>query len=106
MRDTKHTPGPWHVIDFAGFRSIHNEPFYCAVNLLDEAYCENAEANAKLAAAAPTMLEALQRALNIVDLWGAGQHGTITPKECHEGELQALQKMENEIRSAINKALN
>lgn len=57
---SKFTPGPWHVVEYAGFYDLQQDPFYSDEdNLLDEAKNDNAEYNAKLAAAAPDLLEAL-----------------------------------------------
>lgn len=56
--------------------------------------------NAKLIAAAPDMLEALEGVLRIKDLYlPAGPF-----REEHEGEAEALSKMINAIEQAIKKA--
>lgn len=57
---TKFTKGPWHPIEFSGFFNIQDKPYYEAKNILNRDDCEQAEANALLCAAAPTMYEALQ----------------------------------------------
>jgi len=46
------------------------------------------------------MIEAIQYALNLIDLWGAGQYGTVSAD--HEGEMQALKNMELKLRSALS----
>lgn len=45
------------------------------------------------------MEEAIRYAINIKDLWSAGQAGTVSAD--HEGELQALQKMEDLFTQAL-----
>lgn len=45
------------------------------------------------------MREALHCAINIVDLWGASQHGTVSAD--HEGEMHALLEMESKIREGL-----
>lgn len=68
MRQTKHTPGPWSVLWSSNtFPSIHAGPTSVPVASLyahtpsrsDRDIFENAEANARLIAAAPELLEAL-----------------------------------------------
>jgi hypothetical protein len=59
---TKHTPGPWYSgIDdwcvYAGTRNAPNQPY-----VVREMAAQNREANARLIAAAPDMLEALKAA--------------------------------------------
>lgn len=60
---TKHTSGPWYYSNYAGTFMLQDGPYY-EDNLIlsyDEAFSdidmETAEANAKLAAAAPDLLE-------------------------------------------------
>lgn len=69
MTDTKHTPGPWTIDerDYAGvkwdaiIRNRDNDPVAC-VGMAG--YAQNtSEANARLIAAAPDMLEELRDAL-------------------------------------------
>ena len=64
---TKHTPGPWFAVDYAGSFCIQSGPTYEDKDLLSydsfsgQKYCvsiDTAEANATLAAAAPDLLEA------------------------------------------------
>ena len=58
----KHTRGPWFAVNYACFWNIQREDFYNDKdNLLDETICPDAEANAKLIAAAPDLLEALKK---------------------------------------------
>ena len=67
---TKHTSGPWYYSNYAVTFMLQDGPYY-EDNLIlsyDEAFSaidmETAEANAKLAAAAPELLEALQNIEN------------------------------------------
>lgn len=55
---TKHTPGPWHVVQYACFNSIQSVPMYGEFDLLNSDDCEKAEANAQLASTAPELIEA------------------------------------------------
>lgn len=48
------------------------------------------------------LLEACKKAISLLDLWGAWQYGTIS--ENHEGEMQALSKMEEQLKIAIKNA--
>ena len=55
-----HTPGPWYAIEYAGMWGIQSVDEYSQDNnLLDMENDDRAEANAKLIAAAPDLLEAL-----------------------------------------------
>jgi hypothetical protein len=61
MKDNKYTPGPWFAVEYAGYFNIQSQDGYGEkYNLLDREEDENAEANAKLIAASPDLLEALQ----------------------------------------------
>ncbi|GAO43774.1 hypothetical protein [Flavihumibacter petaseus] len=51
-----HTPGPWFPVEFGGYWNIHDEPFYEGTNLLDKESSDQADVNAKLAAAATQLL--------------------------------------------------
>jgi len=64
MSDLKHTKGPWKLSDVDG-KTIHVDgKIICRLPLrVDEA--QEVEANFKLLAAAPELLEALQELLNI-----------------------------------------
>lgn len=62
---------------------------------------EEARANAKLYAAAPDLLAAVEKALEIKQLWfPAGDYSVE-----HEGEAQALQSMFSALEAAYKKAL-
>jgi len=57
--NTKHTPGPWYPVNYAGLMHIQDGPFYTDKNILDDEYVgeEEVEANGLLAAAAPDLLD-------------------------------------------------
>lgn len=56
----KYTKAPWVAVQYANFWNLQKEGFYSDTdNLLDEDKNIDAEANAKLAAAAPELLHAL-----------------------------------------------
>lgn len=92
----KHTPGPWHVINYAGFNAIQSEPFYGDTDLLDEGKTENANENAKLAASAPDLLEALEYiASNLqgaIDIAYSPEEAEQTAGKCIEVALEAIKK--------------
>ena len=63
-----HTPAPWHPVKFTYWWELKNGPSYTATNILQyhDGRCpeHEAEANARLAAAAPELLEACEEALS------------------------------------------
>ena len=54
------TPGPWYAVEYAGFADIQDGPFYGDDNIFNAECDDRFLANAKLAASAPDMLEALK----------------------------------------------
>ena len=73
MSEHKHTPGPWYALglDFAKtkvWEVVAGPKSDTVVEL--SLFSENAEADAKLIAAAPTMLEALRRIVRHQDIIG------------------------------------
>lgn len=66
--EQNHTPGPWFAVEYSGYYNLHDSDQYGATNILDEDECARAEHNAKLAAAAPELLEALQRLLIFMEV--------------------------------------
>jgi hypothetical protein len=71
----KHTPGPWINADgFIHSEATEDRPFICQLhncfvandNSVGFAEADNTEANAKLIAAAPELLEALEAIIRIV----------------------------------------
>lgn len=75
MVEFKGTPGPWRVSekvgDFIHIRHDNNEPGAMSLNLTHvtarSSWSQEAEANARLIAAAPELLEALQECLGWVN---------------------------------------
>lgn len=71
MSDVKYqfkgTPGPWHPIDYAGHINIQTAPFYGELDLLDADNVghEIMTANGHLACAAPELLEACIKSLEV-----------------------------------------
>lgn len=59
--ETKHTKGEWFPVEFAGIWMLMDSPMYESIDVLNADYVgeEKAKANAKLAAAAPDLLDAL-----------------------------------------------
>lgn len=56
-----YTKGEWVAVQYGPFWNIQKEDYYSDKdNLLDEQVCPDAEANAKLIAAAPDLLEVLK----------------------------------------------
>lgn len=72
MTQFKGTPGPWEVSEKRGdlidIRHENNEPGAMSLNLAQvvarQSWLKEAEANARLIAAAPELLEALQLIMN------------------------------------------
>lgn len=86
MKQTKHTPGPWTVYtppEMIHMRTIIVGPKYMIQNVLPQ--------DARLIAAAPELLEALESLLTI-------NTSSVTPS------LSLVSKTLNEARNAINKA--
>jgi hypothetical protein len=100
-----HTPGPW-TLSFGGSITDHGFTVTNGADVIAERwpyYIRNqAElaANARLIAAAPELLAALEAAMRISDLW--------MPPECfppeHQEEAAALAAMAEKIKGAIEKA--
>jgi hypothetical protein len=108
---TKHTPGPWKI--FEGWGADKRRPVIVdSIPDVDGKFVGNCicytastnpdiEANAKLIAAAPELLNACKAAMRILDLWGAN--------DCPEDsdlfeENRALFMMQNAFEMAIAKA--
>lgn len=62
-----YTKGEWFPVQYANFWEIQIGRFYGDVSLTNEESCPDAEANAKLMAAAPDLLEALKEVVRISD---------------------------------------
>lgn len=111
MSESKLTPGPWLITPDGAFVYALNERgtnvFWTHVQRgwkgKDAEFrtsSEEVEANAKLIAAAPCLLEALQALEQIKDIW--------LPQEAEEGfaeEMYVLHKARNNMLAAIAKAI-
>lgn len=69
MSNTKHTPGPWINTKeqgklFGSFNAVNDEANKVTIAIVYGSNIEEAEANAKLIAASPDLLEALDELLN------------------------------------------
>lgn len=105
----KHTPGPWRLSNtisayeckrrkiVASEESAESGTGICEVYGIED---ECNVANARLIAAAPEMLEALQSAMRIKDLWLP--IGDVSDE--HAEELKALSLMAMKFESVIKKA--
>ena len=101
MAQFKGTPGPWRVSEKRGnlidIRHENNEPGTMSLNLAQivarQSWLKEAEANARLIAAAPELLEALQMALEWID---AVPSDTLLPA------MPGFDR--DEVNSIINKA--
>ena len=74
MTDTTHTPGPWRVLHKRGVFLMDTETL--AIGMADRHRKEHV-ANARLMAAAPDMLAALQEVLPLAENWGHPDHPGI-----------------------------
>ena len=79
MKDAKHTPGPWQI-GYPGVKSQGNYIADCDVSYVFPD--DEKRANARLIAAAPDLLAALERCLPFVDRIRANSGG--------DGNLTAL----------------
>ena len=66
MSKFKHTPGPWYAERYKGLVSNESLEIICQFFSRHEDDFRNSEANAKLIAAAPDMLEALESIQDIL----------------------------------------
>ncbi|MDO9345069.1 MAG: hypothetical protein Q7T99_16450 [Pseudomonas sp.] len=106
--ETKHTPGPWLIQDSTVYALNERRPpvnrFHASV---DSGYdnCdkrisrEEVNANAKLIAAAPDLLEALEAFERIKDIWLPAE-----AEEQHAEEMYVLHMARNNMLAAIAKA--
>ena len=92
FKEFKGTKGEWYAVEYAGTYIIQDEGTYEGENILDEDVVGTsaAESNAKLIAAAPNLLQALQELYYLVS--ELPEEGSI---------IEALAK----AKAAIEKAL-
>jgi predicted dienelactone hydrolase len=80
---SKHTPGPWHHVICEGTSRImsesgpDNQVFVCGMSFGDDTTLETLEANAKLIARAPKLLDACERAEFILRRISEGDHRAL-----------------------------
>ena len=95
---SKHTPGPWVVVGrltkYVEARLVGRliqEVAACGPTMADEGYGQHQEANARLIAAAPDLLEALQ---DVDALWmhNSIAHGDGKIGPLHEKVIAAIAK--------------
>lgn len=100
MINFKGTKTDWHAIEFAGIIILKDEEFYEGKNILDydDVGQVVADANAKLAIAAPVLLKALEK---IVEM--NRQHAEDEYGDAEKAESWACVTV---ARKAINKALS
>ena len=88
MKTTNHTPAPWIVKnkdEVFGARKSYNIGTFCVASC--QGYKEEREANARLIAAAPELLGALQ---TVLDYWvDFGEIGCQTLEEAREAIAKA-----------------
>lgn len=97
MTQFKGTPGPWRVSEKRGdlidIRHENNEPGAMSLNLAQvvarQSWLKEAEANARLIAAAPELLEALQMIMN---------GDFYMPKESADAARAAIAKAKGETK--------
>lgn len=95
-----HTPGPWLFCDDSGpHRNIWAEARMIARVDGDEVDCEAADANARLIASAPELLQALERAVALI-AWEL-KHDVTNEWPNASGIKQEIEKA---ARAAIAKA--
>lgn len=90
----KHTKGPWHSVQYGPYFIIQSDEFYGDTQLLSLEETPNAEANAKLAAAAPELLEALKEMLRHTD------------GNCSEQPTRTMSEAEEQAKKAILKSIS
>lgn len=93
---SKHTPGPWDC-EWQEVRAtgIQGNPVICFMQDWVDEFHEEREANARLIAAAPDLLEALNR----INEWCC-----FATEEDISARLMALQQIGQAAREAIEKA--
>lgn len=110
MKEFKHTPGPWEAsftnclggtADYCRIRPLNQEMFgihssleIATMNLMDEA---EQQSNARLIAAAPDLLEALQTSYDVFDSTEIGHH----MHDCDCSQCAFVTTRDNAVRKAI-----
>lgn len=97
---SKHTPGPWMVAEkfnCADVRAV-NGPYVASCNVSMAIDWKEKEANARLIAAAPELLEVLQSAVT------CGMVPSSTAADGGANKHSEWVRVADQIRAAINKA--
>lgn len=115
----KHTPGPWQVshsgyanapfVIFAGTRKPNYESHFplSGVNAIAEIFHDESEqhdeqaANARLIAAAPEMLEALEDCLSLIEFYAERE---MNAPANHQEAVRETRESLRKYRAAIKKA--
>lgn len=91
MTEAKHRPGPWQACNYDGrCRVILGDDMRIAVVLGDH---DESAANARLIAAAPDLLEALERCLNFIENTESEMGDTL---ECGDKARAAIARAKGE----------
>ena len=96
--NTQHTPGPWRI-GIQNYHAIITGPHGLPVARTQACHDENWEANARLIAAAPELLEALELAAKLVST--ARRH---FPKSIKHSDRFELELVSAQINKVMNKA--
>lgn len=100
MTNTQHTPGPWTALGRDGYNSIiiraeHASHWPALVPEFNEiARDPEQEANARLIAAAPDLIDALRDIVARIDCYDAGRCPPSLAERCREIALAAIAKAE------------
>ena len=86
LRETEHTPGPWRADEWATGWSVGAVKAQYTVCVLND--LQNPESNARLIAAAPDLLEALEKMVSLI----SDLHGDRLKSSTVENALSAIAK--------------
>ena len=120
MNETKHTPGPWEFRMYAGgcvIVSKHDAPGSSvrarlkgvtvkvdAVIYDDQSNAHEASPDARLIAAAPDLLEALEKALPIIEAEAERREEAPISQDQRVGYWSEMRDLANEFADTIDKA--
>lgn len=92
-----HTPGPWHIRGKQSIRG-HGGEYIAKTNW------QNGEANARLIAAAPDLLEALETSLAFVAAWAGVYQLNHELKDFHPKHAEVIAQIKVAIAKATGAA--
>ena len=108
---TKHTPGPWGVQTRGGGKTQEVETLNVLAPFADQwvcelTYCPEEQANARLIAAAPEMLEALKTITDRLDAWADHhtQRYNLSGEDADRNARDNYLELVRQGYEAINKA--